>query len=95
MARPKKLGRIVEMNLIKRVKDSPCFVCAKPGPNEHNFIWPPSLGGDDSVLNLWTLCKVHYCERMRFGIKLFADFYHLPVDFSGGYPRLNFNKETT
>ena len=91
-----KLGRVIDLELLKKVREMPCRVCGRqpsPGnPNDPDHIRTRGSGGGDTENNLWALCRFHHIEKGRIGIKTFAEKYKLPVCFDNGYPELILTK---
>lgn len=92
MKKTTKVGRVIDLELIRRVRMMPCRVCGREptqeAPNDPDHIRTRGSGGGDNLSNLWALCRHHHIEKGQIGIKSFVEKYRLPVSFEKGYPEL-------
>jgi len=84
--------RIINLNLIKKVRQFPCRACDIPGPSQAHHIQTRGAGGPDTLDNLMPLCS--NCHHMvhRMGIRDFAKRFNLQINFDTGYPRLTLDQ---
>lgn len=75
--------------LLRSLKEMPCFICGAR-PSDPHHIRTRGSGGGDEPNNMLPLCRMHHVEIHRIGVKSFAERYRVPIDFSGIYPKLEF-----
>lgn len=78
-----------DLELLKKIRQQCCFVCGRDGPSDCAHITVKRIKGDERD-NVLPLCRPCHSEQHQVGIKSFVQKYRLPIDFSGGYPRLEF-----
>lgn len=84
MAKFKKDGQLVDMELVKKMKKLSCRACFLEGNNYVTFLHPK---GGNELSNILVLCGSHRFEKQHLGLKTFAEFYSLPIDFAGEHPK--------
>jgi hypothetical protein len=62
-----KPKREVNRKILDNVKKSNCIICGRPNPDPDHIL-SIGAGGDDSLKNVWPLCRNHHTQRHSKGL---------------------------